>query len=121
MKRQKLRGYFRESRFRRCLGLLFGLKPRRLLRLLPVKLYLGRFQLSGHFLGRYEDVHANGVAFADAVTAMRPPQVGPPRFPELPTPAFLLTDFRGRQPGSHPTAFIGPALARILPPRLRTK
>src|SRR3546814_2397577 len=24
MKRQKLRGYFRESRFRRCLGLLFG-------------------------------------------------------------------------------------------------
>src|SRR3546814_14830158 len=116
MKRQKLRGYFRESRFRRCLGLLFGLKPRRLLRLLPVKLYLGRFQLSGHFLARYEAVHANGVAFADAVHGMPPPPVGPPRFPELPPPDFLPTDFPARHPGSPRPHFPGPPPARRPPP-----
>src|SRR3546814_12331886 len=117
MKRQKLRGYFRESRFRRCLGLLFGLKPRRLLRLLPVKLYLGRFQLSGHFLGRYEDAHANGVALADAVHLTPPPQVGRPRFPERPPPHSPLTVFPVPQPATPRPEWLGPSLAPHPPPR----
>src|SRR3546814_19104105 len=52
---------------------------------------------------------------------MRPPQVGTPRFPELPPLDFLLTDFRGRQPGSHRTDLLGPSLGRALLRRLRRR
>src|SRR3546814_4213635 len=52
---------------------------------------------------------------------MRPPQVGTPRSPELPPLDFLLTDFRGRQPGSHRTDLLGPSLGRDLLRRLRRR